>query len=84
MKSHSLFEVHSHFFLNLTSDRAKRSALCPLGHILEEIGICGWVGSRAKLGLLIIRSIFFLPMPPHVLVDFAVFPPRHDRSVTDF
>jgi len=24
------------------------------------------------------------PMPPHVLVDFVVFPPRHGRSVTDF
>ena len=25
-----------------------------------------------------------LPMPPHVLMDFVVFPPGHDRSVTDF
>jgi len=24
------------------------------------------------------------PMPPHVLVDFVVFPPGHGRSVTDF
>jgi len=23
-------------------------------------------------------------MPPHVLVDFVVFPPGHGRSVTDF
>jgi len=23
------------------------------------------------------------PMPPHVLVDFVVFPPGHGRSVTD-
>jgi len=27
---------------------------------------------------------FFLPNAPHVLVDFAVFPPGHGRSVTDF
>ena len=27
---------------------------------------------------------FFPPMPPHVLVDFVVFPPGHGRSVTDF
>ena len=27
---------------------------------------------------------FFPPMPPHVLVDFMVFPPGHGRSVTDF
>jgi len=27
--------------------------------------------------------IFFCPMPPHVLVDFVVFPPGHGRSVTD-
>ena len=27
---------------------------------------------------------FFLPMPPHVLVDFVVLPPGHGRSVTDF
>jgi len=26
----------------------------------------------------------FPPMPPHVLVDFVVFPPGHGRSVTDF
>jgi len=26
----------------------------------------------------------FFPMPPHVLVDFVVFPPGHGRSVTDF
>ena len=24
------------------------------------------------------------PMPPHILVDFVVLPPGHDRSVTDF
>ena len=23
-------------------------------------------------------------MPPHILVDFVVFPPGHGRSVTDF
>jgi len=27
---------------------------------------------------------FFLPIPPHVLVDFAVLRPGHGRSVTDF
>jgi len=27
---------------------------------------------------------FFPSMPPHVLVDFVVFPPRHGRSVTNF
>ena len=27
---------------------------------------------------------FFFPMPPHVIVDFVVFPPGHGRSVTDF
>jgi len=51
MKSYSIVEGHNHFFLTLTSDGAKRSALCPLGHILEETGICGWGGSRAKMGL---------------------------------
>jgi len=30
------------------------------------------------------RPIYIYPMPPHVLVDFVVFPPRHGRSVTDF
>ena len=30
------------------------------------------------------RCVLFLPMPPHVLVDFVVFPPGHGRSVTDF
>jgi len=30
------------------------------------------------------KYIFFFPMPPHVLVDFVVFPPGHDRNVTDF
>ena len=29
-------------------------------------------------------NVFFCPMPPHVLVDFVVLPPGHDRSVTDF
>jgi hypothetical protein len=27
---------------------------------------------------------FFNPMPPHVLMDFVVFPPGHGSSVTDF
>ena len=30
------------------------------------------------------RRFFFYPMPPHVFVDFVVFPPGHGRSVTDF
>jgi len=30
------------------------------------------------------HSIVFPPMPPHVLVDFVVFPSRHGRSITDF
>ena len=29
-------------------------------------------------------SIFFFQCPPHVLVDFVVFPPGHGRSLTDF
>jgi hypothetical protein len=28
--------------------------------------------------------IFFNPMPPHVFMDFVVFPPGHGSSVTDF
>jgi hypothetical protein len=32
----------------------------------------------------IIFFFFNPPMPPHVLVDFMVFPPRHGSSVTDF
>ena len=28
--------------------------------------------------------IYIYPNPPHVLVDFVVFPPGHGRSVTDF
>jgi hypothetical protein len=36
-------------------------------------------------GLFIITEyIFFNPMPPHVLLDFVVFPPGHGSSVTDF
>jgi len=30
------------------------------------------------------RKFFFSPMPPHVLMDFMVFPPGHGRCVTDF
>jgi hypothetical protein len=29
-------------------------------------------------------GFFFNPMSPHVLMDFVVFPPGHDSSVTDF
>ena len=29
-------------------------------------------------------TIFFCPMPPHVLVDFVVPPPGHGSSVVDF
>jgi len=28
--------------------------------------------------------LIFPPVPPHVLVDFVVFPPGHGRSVTGF
>jgi len=30
------------------------------------------------------EEIFFSPCPPHVLVNFVVFPPGHGRNVTDF
>jgi hypothetical protein len=31
-----------------------------------------------------INKDFFYSMPPHVLMDFVVFPPGHGSSVTDF
>jgi len=38
------------------------------------------------IGILLPRLLMtvFPPNAPHVLVDLAVFPPRHGRSVTDF
>jgi len=38
----------------------------------------------ASVEVVVVVVFFVPPMPPHVLVDFAVFPPGHDRSVTDF
>jgi len=32
----------------------------------------------------LVKMFFFGPMTPHVLVDFVVLPPGHDRGVTDF
>ena len=52
----------------------------------------GWDTNSSEvfpgLGMFPLRDIkysdFFCPMPPHVLADFVVLSPGHDRSVTDF
>ena len=45
--------------------------------------VSGTFQSFAKK-MLYIHFFFLPPMPPHVLVDFVVFPPGHGRCVTDF
>jgi hypothetical protein len=47
---------------------------------ISNYGVCGcWCIQTVPLTFFILY-----PMPPHVLMDFVVFPPGHGSSVTDF
>ena len=51
---------------------------------MTECGLTSKMGMCLWSEICIDKVSFFLPVPPHVLVDFVVFPPGHGRSVTDF
>jgi len=48
-----------------------------------ELGGRGWINVIKKEDMWRALVVFF-PMPPHVLVDFVVLPPKYGRRVTDF